>query len=77
MIIATIRCELYVDFQHHTNDDNTFNKKLLKLRKIGHMEDHRLNYFFVQRETVRGGAPPYRDNLIGRASSGMDRNQPA
>ncbi len=36
-----------------------------------------LGSFVSQRETVPGGAPPYRDNLIGRESSRLGWNQPA
>ncbi len=38
---------------------------------------HRLAYNVCMEKNIRGGASPYRDNVIGRASSGMDRNQPA
>ncbi len=31
----------------------------------------------AQEETVRGGAPPYRDNLIGSLAVGRTKNQPA
>ncbi len=55
MINATIWCELYVDSQHRTNDEYSYNL---------------LEVFLSWKEVVWGGAPPHKNNLIGTAAHG-------
>ncbi len=61
MINATIWCELYVDSQHCTNDEYFF--KLLEV-------------FLSWKEAVWSGAPPHKNNLIGKAARGWTQIEP-